>query len=54
MIPSHVECPNGWRKEYYGYLMTGRSDLKAATQFTYVDENLEQIPRSGANTEYYR
>ena len=23
MIPSHYECPSGWRREYYGYLMAG-------------------------------
>ena len=47
MIPSRYECPNEWRREYYGYLMTGRYDHKAATQFTCVDESLELIPGSG-------
>ena len=43
MIPSRYECPSGWRREYYGYLMAGRNDHKAATQFTCVDESIEQI-----------
>ena len=53
MIPSHYECPNGWRREYYGYLMAGRITHKAATQYTCVDKSLEQIPGSGADTNGY-
>ena len=51
MIPSHYECPNGWRREYYGYLMAGVNGHKAATQYTCVDKSLEQIPGSGGNTD---
>ena len=53
MIPSHYECPNGWRREYYGYLMAGRHDRKAATQYTCVDKSLEQIPGSGVSSDGY-
>ena len=53
MIPSHYECPLGWRREYYGYLMAGRHTHKAATQYTCVDKSLELIPGSGANTDGY-
>ena len=53
MIPSHYECPNGWRREYYGYLMSGGYGNPAATQYTCVDKSLEQIPGSGANTFGY-
>ena len=53
MIPSHYECPSGWRREYYGYLMAGAHSHKAGTQYTCVDESLELIPGSGANTEGY-
>ena len=53
MIPSHYECPNGWRREYYGYLMAGRHTHKAATQYTCVDKSLEQIPSSGADANGY-
>ena len=53
MIPSHYECPNGWRREYYGYLMAGHVNHKAGTQYTCVDKSLEQIPGSGANTHGY-
>ena len=50
MIPSHYECPFGWRREYYGYLMAGAHSQKAATQYTCIDEGVEQIPGSGGNT----
>ena len=53
MIPSHYECPNGWRREYYGYLMTGHHTHKAGSQFTCMDKSLEQIPGSGASTNGY-
>ena len=53
MIPSHYECPSGWRREYYGYLMAGHYANKAATQYTCVDNSVEQVPRSGANTHGY-
>ena len=43
MIPSHYECPSGWTRECYGYLMAGYYDHKAATQFTCIDRSLEPI-----------
>ena len=51
MIPSHYECPSGWRREYYGYLMAGHHGHKSATQFTCIDKSIEQIPGSGSNTD---
>ena len=51
MIPSRYECPSEWRREYYGYLMAGNIGHKAATQYTCVDKNLEQIPGTGANND---
>ena len=51
MVPSHYECPSGWRREYYSYLMAGVHGQKAATQFTCIDEGVEQIPESGGNTD---
>ena len=54
MIPSRYEYPSGWRREYYGYLMAGAHNSKAATQFTCVDESVEQIPGSGGNTNGYQ
>ena len=50
MISSHYDCPSGWRREYYGYLMAGYYGHKAATQYTCIDESVEQIPASGASS----
>ena len=49
MIPSRYECPSGWRREYYGYLMAGHYGHKAATQFTCIDKSVEQVPGKGIN-----
>ena len=43
MIPLHYECPSGWRREYYGYLMAASYAHKAATQYTCKDKSVEQI-----------
>ena len=51
MIPSHYECPPGWTREYYGYLMAGHHGHKAATQYTCVDKSVEPIEGSGSNTD---
>ena len=53
MIPSRYECPNGWRREYYGYLMAGHYSNKAATQFTCVDKSVEPIRGSGSGGGYH-
>ena len=53
MIPSHYECPTGWTREYYGYLMAGKHDHKAATQHTCVDISVEQVRGSGTDTNGY-
>ena len=53
MIPSRYECPSGWRREYYGYLMAGHHNHKAGTQYTCVDKSLEQIPGSGVDSSGY-
>ena len=53
MIPSRYECPSGWRREYYGYLMAGSYHHRAATQYTCMDESLEQVLGSATNTDGY-
>ena len=53
IIPSRYECPSGWRREYYGYLMAGHYTHKAATQFTCIDMSLEQISGSGGDNAGY-
>ena len=41
MIPSHYVCPDGWHKEYNGYIMYGSS------MYYCIDENLEQVHGTG-------
>ncbi|XP_057307566.1 uncharacterized protein LOC130645557 [Hydractinia symbiolongicarpus] len=36
MVPATTECPEGWRREYYGYLMAQKSYLKR-TEYICVD-----------------
>ena len=49
MIPSHYECPVGWRKEYNGYIMAGGYNQEGSTMYNCIDKSLEQIPGSGSN-----
>ena len=47
MIPSHYVCPDGWHKEYNGYIMAGHHGHKGGSMYYCIDENLEQVPGSG-------
>ena len=49
MIPSHYVCPNGWHKEYNGYIMAGYHTHKGSSMYYCIDENLEQVPGSGGS-----
>ena len=54
MIPSHYECPVGWRKEYNGYIMAGSHGQEGSTMYNCIDKSLEQIPGSGGNQNPHR
>jgi len=47
MIPSHYECPDGWHKQYSGYIMAGADGHPGGSMYYCIDENLEQIKGSG-------
>ncbi|XP_065902329.1 short-chain collagen C4-like [Dysidea avara] len=47
MIPSHYVCPDGWHKEYNGYIMAGNNAHEGSSMYYCIDENLEQIKSSG-------
>ena len=49
MIPSHYVCPDGWHKEYNGYIMAGHYSHKGGSMYYCIDENLEQVPGSGGS-----
>ena len=49
IIPSHYAyvCPDGWHKEYNGYIMAGYFDHDGGTMYYCIDESLEKIKGSG-------
>ena len=47
MIPSHYVCPDGWHKEYNGYIMAGSNGHEGGSMYYCIDEALEQIQSSG-------
>ena len=48
MIPSHHVCPDGWHKEYNGYIMAGHAGHKGGSMYHCIDEALEQVKGSGS------
>ena len=51
MIPAKTQCPDSWREEYQGYLMsTAQSSSHYRTMFECVDGNPETIPGSAGST----
>ena len=53
MIPSHYVCPEGWHKEYNGYIMAGNNNQEGSSMFYCIDENLEQIKGTGGDDSGY-
>ena len=47
MIPSHYLCPDGWYKEYSGYIMAGHDKHHGGSMYNCIDENMEQVKGSG-------
>ena len=48
MIPSHNVCPDGWHKEYNGYIMAGHESTYGGSMYYCIDEVMEQIQSSGS------
>ena len=48
MIPSHNVCPDGWHKEYSGYIMSGHEGQNRGSMYHCIDEALEQVKGSGS------
>ena len=53
MIPSHYVCPNGWHKEYNGYMTAGSHGQEGSSMFYCIDENLEQVKGTRSNDNGY-
>ena len=49
MLPGRYTCPSGWTREYYGYLVSGRSN-EAKSMYECVDVTLGVITGGGDNT----
>ena len=47
-IPARYECPSGWTREYYGYLMSSHRN-HGRTMYECMDYDPESIPGSAAN-----
>ena len=50
MIPATINCPSGWTREYYGYLMTSTRESTRGS-FICMDRSAQEIPGSGGHTE---
>lgn len=50
MIPARYDCPSGWTRDYWGYLMTKSYGSKGNTDFICVDEDAEYVPFSHADS----
>ena len=50
MIPAKYECPSGWTREYFGYLMCERY-IHHRSQFSCVDHSLKSVIGSIHNHE---
>ena len=48
MIPSHYVCPDGWHKEYNGYIMAGHYNQEGGSMYECIDEHLEQVTGTGS------
>ena len=42
MIPERESCPEGWVREYYGFLVAQRNDLRSST-FVCLDADFEYL-----------
>ena len=53
MVPAKTECPQSWRVEYTGYLMSTSVNYSPhyRTMYECVDKNAEAVPGTLANTD---
>ena len=50
LLPAKYSCPSNWTRQYYGYIMSAHR-VERHTSFVCVDEDMEVLPRSSANTQ---
>ena len=51
MIPARLTCPDGWTKEYAGYLMAAWYKHAGRTTYTCVDNAPEVVDGGGSNQD---
>ena len=51
MIPAKLTCPDGWTKEYWGYLMAERYDHVGRTTYVCMDNAPEVIEGGGQDKD---
>ncbi|KXJ07955.1 short-chain collagen C4 isoform X2 [Exaiptasia diaphana] len=49
MIPASYECPGGWTREYFGYIMSEHHNHARSSSFVCVDKNPEFVPGNNKN-----
>ena len=50
MVPGKTQCPDSWRAEYTGYLMSTRESGHYCTMYICLDKDPDKIPGTSANT----
>ncbi|XP_062573101.1 short-chain collagen C4-like [Saccostrea cucullata] len=53
VIPARKTCYDGWRREYWGYLMTGYYNHPAASTYTCVDAHPQALHGGRGNHDGY-
>ena len=43
MVPAKTQCPTGWTREYYGYLMSSLN-VHGRSMYTCIDKDPESVP----------
>ena len=50
MIPATTTCPNGWTREYYGYIMSeSNTSNRSPNEYVCVDKDQISLPGSAGN-----
>ena len=49
MYPARNDCPSGWTREYWGYLMTAHYNHHGSKDYICVDQDAQYIPGTREN-----
>ena len=50
MVPAKTQCPTGWTREYYGYLMSNHHGHQGRTMYICIDKDPESVPGLNADS----